>query len=224
MRAWIGVLMLVLLAACGRGVPQDARIVVAGDSVMAWNRVQGGSVAHVLSQTLGEPVGDVSLPFARVTGGRTGALDITQQVEGLQAEWVVLNGGANDLRAACSCTGCDAMLNRLIASDGRTGAIPAMVGDLRARGAKVLWADYYTSPRFAGTACVGPYDTLKARLARLAALDPGVVLVDMGDVIPSSDLSLFDGDRLHPSAKGSARIAALIAGRLRQADPARFRD
>lgn len=211
----IALLLLLTFAACGRGVPENARIVVAGDSVMAWNRVQGASVADRLGALLEEPVGDVSLPYASVTGTTgPGALDIARQTSALSPEWVVMNGGANDLRAGCGCNDCGAVLDRLISADGRSGAIPGILADLRAKGTKVLWVDYYTSPIYAGTACTAPYDTLKVRVSRLAAIDSGVEMVDMGDVMPASDPTLFAGDRLHPSPKGSARIAALLARNL----------
>ena len=204
------ILALGLLAACGRGVPEQARIVVAGDSVMAWNRAEGGSVASGLQARLGEPVGDVSLPLARVAGGR-GALNIPAQLSSINVDWVVVNGGANDLSGSCDCSDCGPVLNRLITADGSQGAIPALVADLRRRGSQVIWADYYTAPRYAGTACEAPYQVLENRLARMAQADSGVTLVDMDDVFRSDDLTLFASDRTHPSPKGSARIAGLIA-------------
>ncbi|MFZ5963388.1 SGNH/GDSL hydrolase family protein [Thalassococcus sp. BH17M4-6] len=216
--------LLLLTAACGRGVPDDAQIVVAGDSVMAWNRVQGAGVADQLSERLAQPVGDVSLPYASVTGSTgSGPLDISRQVSGLSARWVVMNGGANDLGVGCSGAGTGAILNRLISADGRTGAIPDMVAKLRARNVRVLWADYYTSPRFVGTPCGRVYDQMAGRTARMAAADPGVFYVDMGDVVQPADASVFARDRIHPSHEGSARIAALIADALRSADPATTR-
>lgn len=209
MKHWM-ILALGLLAACGRGVPEQARIVVAGDSVMAWNRAEGGSVASGLQARLGEPVGDVSLPLARVAGGR-GALNIPAQLSSINVDWVVVNGGANDLSGSCDCSDCGPVLNRLITADGSQGAIPALVADLRRRGSQVIWADYYTAPRYAGTACEAPYQVLENRLARMAQADSGVTLVDMDDVFRSDDLTLFASDRTHPSPKGSARIAGLIA-------------
>ncbi|MGI3170450.1 SGNH/GDSL hydrolase family protein [Pseudooceanicola sp. C21-150M6] len=203
-------LAIPLLAACAGGVPDQARIVVAGDSVMAWNRIGGGSVADVLEARLGVAVGDVSLPFAQIAGGR-GSLNIPTQLDGVQADWIVLNGGANDLSGGCRNSDCRPVLDRLISEDGQRGAIPELVADLRRRGARVIWADYYTSPRYAGTASEAPYRILEARLARMAASDPGVWLVDMDDVFSPEDASLFAIDRIHPSAKGSARIAGVIA-------------
>lgn len=214
MRAVI-ILSLVLLAACGRGIPPEARIVVAGDSVMAWNGLTGGSVADQLETRLGEPVGDVSLPFARVAGGQ-GQLNIPTQLAGVSAQWVVMNGGANDIGVGCDCTDCGGIVERLISEDGTRGAIPALVTDLRRRGTQIVWADYYTTPRYAGTTCEAPYQMLETRLARMAALDDGVTLVDMDDVFSPDDLSLFASDRTHPSPKGSALIADLIVPRLKR--------
>lgn len=207
---WLGIIALALLAACGRGVPETARIVVAGDSVMAWNRIAGAAVADRLSARLGQPVGDVSLSFAQITGGQ-GPLNIPRQLAGLRPDLVVLNGGANDLSAGCDCSDCGPVLDRLISRDATSGAIPALVSDLRGRGAEVIWADYYTSPRYAGTICEAPYKELEARLTRLAATDPGMTLVDMDDVFSPDDLSLFAPDQTHPSQKGSARMAGEIA-------------
>lgn len=204
---------LIFCAACGRGVPEDANVVVAGDSVMAWNRSSDASVADALARRLDVAVGDVSLPYAQILSGR-GPLNIPNQVAGLSAPWIVLNGGANDI--GISCEGGTQTVERLISSDGRRGAIPQMVTELRSRGSRVVWADYYTSPRFAGRPCPS-YEQLELRLSRMAARDAGVVFVDMEDVIPSNDASLFDRDRTHPSPKASARIAALIADAMRKA-------
>ncbi|KEP69306.1 GDSL family lipase [Thioclava dalianensis] len=207
-------LSLGLLSACGRGVPDGARVVVAGDSIMAWNRGSGGSVADVLQQELREPVGDVSLSLARITSGR-GAFNIPNQLESVRAQWVVLDGGANDLSGQCECSDCGPVLDRLISEDGKRGAIPSLVADLRARGARVIWADYYTAPRYAGTACEAPYQVLEDRLSRMAGADAGVTLVDLDEAFSPEDPSLFASDRIHPSPKGSALIAAQIAPILR---------
>ena len=214
MKPWIILTLTVALAAaCGRSVPDDARIVVAGDSVMAWNRSTGASVADGLAAQLGEPVGDVSFALAQVGGGR-GPLNIPTQLAGLTPEWVVLNGGANDLSSNCDCSDCGAVLDLMISTDGTKGTIPALVADLRGRGSRVIWADYYTTPRHAGTSCEAPYQVLEDRLGRMAQADAGVTLVNMDDVFRPDDPSLFASDRIHPSEKGSARIAALVAPRL----------
>lgn len=209
--------VLALCTACGRGVPDDAPVVVAGDSVMAWNRAEGASVTDALAARLDVAVGDVSLPYAQLLSGR-GALSIRNQVDGLTAPWIVLNGGANDI--GVSCNGGLAVVDRLISKDGARGAIPELVAGLRAGGSRVVWADYYTSPRFAGRPCPA-FDQLEQRLARMAAGDARVLFVDMDDVIASNDPSLFARDRTHPSPKASGLIGAQIARAMVQAGFAR---
>nr|WP_096707651.1 SGNH/GDSL hydrolase family protein [Phaeobacter gallaeciensis] len=205
------ILSILLLCACGRSVPDEARIVVAGDSIMAWNRSGGGAVADELERRLREPVGDVSLSFARLIGGG-GALNIPSQLNGVAADWVVLNGGANDLSGSgCGCRVCDNVLDRLISESGTRGAIPELVAELRRRGSGVVWLDYYTAPRYAGTTCVAPYRILERRLDRMAAADQGVTVLDLDSVFRPDDLSLFSRDRVHPSRRGSGRIADLVA-------------
>ncbi len=88
---------------------------------------------------------------------------------------------------------------------------PRTVTRLRAKGSKVVWVDYYTAPRFAGTTCEAPYQELETRLSRMAARDQGVTLVDLDQSFRSDDLSLFASDRIHPSANGSALIAKSVA-------------
>lgn len=201
--------LLLLLAACTAEVPRNARIIVAGDSVMAWNG-SDQNVAAQLQRILDEPVGDVSLSLAQVDGG-IGPLNIPEQIDGYAPEWVVLNGGANDLSRNCGCSDCAPVLDRLVSPDGTSGAIPELVSSLRAKGSKVAWVDYYTAPRYAGTTCEAPYDMLETRLLRMAARDAGVTLVDLDRTFRSDDLSLFASDRMHPSAKGSALIAQTVA-------------
>ena len=201
--------LLLLLAACVAEVPRNARIIVAGDSVMAWNGASR-NVAAQLQRILGEPVGDVSLSLARVDGG-IGPLNIPQQINAHAPEWVVLNGGANDLSQNCGCSDCAPVLDQLVSTDGRSGAIPDLVASLRAKGSKVVWVDYYTAPRYAGTTCEAPYQALEMRLSRMAARDAGVTLVDLDQSFRHDDLLLFANDRIHPSTKGSALIAHSIA-------------
>lgn len=201
--------LILLLAACTAEVPRNARIIVAGDSVMAWNG-SDQNVAAQLQRILDEAVGDVSLSLAQVDGG-IGPLNIPEQIDGYAPEWVVLNGGANDLSRNCGCSDCASVLDRLVSPDGTSGAIPDLVAGLRAKGSKVAWVDYYTAPRYAGTTCEAPYDMLETRLLRMAARDTGVTLVDLDRTFRSDDLSLFASDRMHPSAKGSALIAQTVA-------------
>lgn len=202
------------LGACTTSVPEDTKFVIAGDSMMAWNGRDQNVAAH-LQRLLGEPVGSVARSLAQVDGG-VGFLSIPNQIAGYAPEWIIVNGGANDLSQNCRCSECGRVLDRLVTSDGATGAIPTLVARLRSRGSKIVWVDYYTSPRYVGTTCLSTYQELEARLSRMVSQMSGVTLVELGETFSPNDLSLFDRDRTHPSPKGSALIAQAVANILRQ--------
>ena len=210
------------LAACGESIAtsetQPARILVMGDSMMAWNRPVGGQVARALSARLGQGVDDRSVIGARhfyplpATGAA--GLRISAQARGGPYDWVVLNGGGNDLLFSCGCGACTNTMNQLVSEDGSTGAIPTLVAQLRASGARVIHTGYMRTKgvRSIVRGCRPLGDELERRLARMAARDPGVWFVNLANLVEvEGDTSLHSGDLVHPSVKGSARIAERVA-------------
>lgn len=223
-RSLIALLSLFLLVACGEMVTEstkDARILMMGDSMMAANRTAGRSVGVALERDLGAPVIDRSVYAARLLHALplTGAagLSIPAQYQKGDWDWVVLNGGGNDLIFGCACGRCDRMVDRLISADATTGAIPDLVRRMQRDGARVLWAGYLRNPGLFTPVrpCKVFGDELDRRLARLDARDPAMVFVPMSDLVPEGDPSLHQQDMIHPSPKGSAAIAARIAAAIR---------
>ncbi|WP_415922165.1 SGNH/GDSL hydrolase family protein [Tateyamaria sp. SN6-1] len=218
-RVFCALAALVFLAGCVEPVPSDgqARIMTMGDSMLAWNAASGRSVSDALEARLGQPVVDRSVSGARYfyalpVSGSLG-LRIDRQFVAGDWDWIVLNGGGNDLLFGCGCGRCDRQLDRLISADASSGAIPALVARLRSTGANVAYVGYLRTPGFRSPVenCAEIGDALEARLATLAALDKGVFFVSNRTLVPEGDRSFHDSDRLHPSAKGSAAIAARLA-------------
>lgn len=83
----------------------DARILVLGDSMMWWGEPGDQSIGQALARTLGEPVVNLSVPGARIshpdTEARGAGFDIRTQFVARQWDWVVIEGGANDLGDEC---------------------------------------------------------------------------------------------------------------------------
>lgn len=219
---WILALALTSLAGCTESVSRHdtARILLMGDSMMAMHGMTGASVSHGLEQELREPVVDRSVSGARFLyrlpiSGAAG-LNITKQYREGDWDWVVLNGGGNDILFGCGCGPCAQRLNKLISKDGRKGAIPGFVSRLRRDGAQVLFVGYLRTPGVTSPIehCVDEGREMDARLARLAALDRGVHFLSLDGLVPEGDRSYHALDLVHPSAKGSAAIAALIADRI----------
>ncbi|MGD9919658.1 MAG: SGNH/GDSL hydrolase family protein [Paenirhodobacter sp.] len=203
-------LFALCLAACAEPPEPGARVLMMGDSLFAVNRLAGEDVGDALEARLGQPVTNRAALGARFLGGIPG-----QFVSG-DWDWIVLNGGGNDILFSCGCGDCRAMLARLISEDGRQGAIPAEVARLRASGARVALVGYLRSNGFRSPVehCGPTGDALERRLARLAARDRGVVFVPLADLVPEGDESYMSPDRMHPSPKGGRAIAARIAAAI----------
>ncbi len=220
-------LALVPLFGCGDAVPTDtqARILLLGDSMMAANAAAGQGVADVIEAEYGQDVIDRSVVGARyfhvlpVSGGM--GMTLTRQYRAGPWDEVVLNGGGNDLLFGCGCGQCGRILDRLVSSDGRAGAIPSFVATLRRTGARVIYVGYLRNPGTATPikACGPAGNELDRRLAVMAQFDAGVTFLSMADLVPYGDWSYHQIDRIHPSAKGSKGIADRIVAHLRKVGP-----
>ena len=213
-------LLSVLLAAlAGPLRAQDApRVLVLGDSMLATG-AEGTSVGDRLGAALSARPVDRAVPGARmiwrlpITGA---AFSIPRQyVEG-EWDWVVVNGGGNDLWMGCGCDRCGRTLDRMISADGRAGAIPRLAMRACGAGARVIWVGYLRTPGVPSPIdhCRRDGDELEGRIARMAGLVDGIEFVSLADLVPEGDRSYHGWDRIHPSPKGSAAIAARIAARI----------
>lgn len=218
-------LVAVSMAACTDTAPRGGGDILAmGDSVMAWNGGSDAAIPDVIARTLGRDVVNKAVPGAQFdnASGLAGAVgfDIRRQFPGGRWNWIVLNGGANDLGADCGCGACGSVVDQLITDNGRAGAIPAHIASLRAKsGAQVLWMGYYAGNgqgSFEG--CRDDLVEMETRIARFAAANDGVFFVDAEDVIDRNDRSQFAGDNTHPSARGSALIGAYLARAIASRD------
>ena len=223
LRMAAGLMAVALLFGCGEPVPEGggARILLLGDSMMAANRGAGRGVADVIEAALGQEVIDRSVVAARYfhvlpLSGAAG-LRLTAQYRPGPWDWVVLNGGGNDLLFGCGCGPCGGVLDRLVAKDGRSGAIPSFVARIRQSGAKVIYVGYLRNPGMATPIkhCGPAGNELDRRLTVMAGFDAGVSFVPMADLVPYGDPGFHQFDRIHPSAKGSAGIGQRIAARIR---------
>ncbi|PJE37142.1 SGNH/GDSL hydrolase family protein [Pseudooceanicola lipolyticus] len=219
-------LLLCLTAACGgRPAPRaDAEILVIGDSILAFHSFWGASVGDAVAEQMGVPVENRAVSGARFTStsarvtARGG--DIRRQYVAGDWDWVLLNGGANDLMSECGCQRCTANLDGLISADGRDGEIPRFVRGLTTGGTRVMLLGYYDGnvrPNpFAR--CQDEIDALNARMARLAARNAGVFYVTAAGAIDPADQRHWYVDRVHPSQLGARRIGARVAQAMAAAD------
>lgn len=200
------------------------RILAMGDSMMAWHMATRRSISDAVATDLGEPVVNRSVSGARVLyalpiSGAMG-LKIAKQYKPGKWDWVVLNGGGNDLWLGCGCVACDGKMGRLISPNGRGGEIAKTVMNLRKTGAKVIYVGYLRSPGRGSIIehCRDDGNELEARVARLADQVEGVHFLSLADLVPYGDRSYHSADMIHPSVKGSAAIGHAVAEIIRNSE------
>lgn len=212
-----------LLSGCGEQVSRnlDARYLAIGDSMLAWNRPQGRAISNAVERALGEPVIDRSVVGAQFTylPPITGALglNIGKQYRAGDWDWVIVNGGGNDLWLTCGCGDCDWMVDRLVSPDLKSGKVVDTIRKIRAGGAKVLFVGYMHSPGVKSIIdhCKNEDIAFEGRVAALAAQDPDVHYLRLSTLVPHGDTSFHAGDRIHPSEKASRIIGQKIAEVIR---------
>jgi hypothetical protein len=212
-----------VLAACTESVPRDrsARILAMGDSMLAWHGGSRSAVSDNMEAILGEPVIDRSVIGARIFYHLpvTGALgmNISQQYRPGNWEWVVMNGGGNDLWFGCGCSRCERRMSRMISADGQAGSVPELVRHIRKSGAQVIYVGYLRSPGVGSMIdhCRDEGREFERRLSRMAGSDPGVHFLSLADLVPHGDRSYHAFDMVHPSPKATRIIAQRIASIIR---------
>jgi len=198
----------------------EGRVLVMGDSFMTSNGSAQASVPHMLAKYTGAKVRSQAVTGARFHYSLpiTGALgmNISKQFRPGRWDWIVMNGGGNDLWLGCGCGRCQQRLNRLISSDGTRGSIPGLVSRARQTGAKVIYVGYLRSPGLGSPIehCRAIGDELERRIKRLSQRDAGMSFVSLADLVPHRDRSYHAGDMIHPSPKGSAAAAQRIANEM----------
>ncbi len=192
------------------------QILVMGDSFMTTNALAKRSFPHALSDMLNTEVKSKAVTGARhlyvlpITGML--GMNISKQYRPGKWDYVVMNGGGNDLWMGCGCGKCTRGMDKLISSDGRKGAIPSTILRARRDGAKVIYVGYLRSPGRGSPieGCKPLGDKMEARISKLAALDPGFTFVSLAEMVPYGDGSFHAFDMIHPSPKGSAAAARLV--------------
>lgn len=215
--------LLVVLAACTRTdhIQPDTRVLAIGDSVLAWHGFTHEAPPDVVAQLTGLPVANLAVAGARLSATSPAIIakggDIRLQYQSGPWDWVILNGGANDLLAECGCRGCEATLDSLVGPGGEGGDIPALVDRIVADSARVVILGYYDANLRLNpfSRCAEEVDVLNHRLQELARKRRGVVYVGADEVIDPANPAHWYGDRVHPSRLGAAlmgeRIAAAMA-------------
>lgn len=211
--------LFALIAGCSEPVDDQApaRILAMGDSMLAWHKPTMHSISDVVERRLHEPVVDRSVVGARYLhrlpiSGALG-LNISKQYQSGNWDWVILNGGGNDLWLGCGCIACDSTVGRLISEDGRHGELPRLVNRLRNSGARVVFLGYLHSPNAFSIVdhCKDEDVEYEERIASLAEALDGFYFLRLSKIVPAGDRSFHAADLIHPSRKANEIIGQMVA-------------
>ncbi|PTX55755.1 lysophospholipase L1-like esterase [Litoreibacter ponti] len=213
--------LLLSLALLGMSASAQAKqdILVIGDSMLEWQKIFNASIPDVLARETERAVDNRAASGAKfyLSGAGTNPRSvIPAQYEAGDWNWVLVNGGANDLLTKCGCRKCDAVLDRLISRDGQRGIVPDLVRKIRADGPRVMMVAYYegNARRNLFSRCAAPLREMVQRQLKLARAERGIEMVRIKSAINPKNRSHFAIDGIHLSRKGTNRVGILLARTL----------
>lgn len=213
LRSILLIAALVLTTGLVGAQPRPLKVLVIGDSLFAWNRLVNGAVSDSIALQTGAMVVDRSnIASFVLTGG------IERQFISGDWDWVIMNGGGNDLMFGCGCRGCDASLSRMISQDGKAGKIPSLISQIRATGASVAYVGYLRSPEIVTPIehCKDEGDELESRIKKFVDANAKTHFISLVDLVPPRGQGYLSFDLIHPSRRSSFLIGSRISELLAQ--------
>lgn len=212
--------VLVALVGCGGGHGDGDEelkgILGLGDSIMAWNLEEGMSIPKIAGEELGSNVVNRAISGSFWTTDDGDAIP-DQYVEG-EWEWVIVDGGGNDVNDECACGDCEENIDGLVNEDGTAGEAVDFIEQVLDDGVKVALMSYYPMPEdaeFGFALCNEEVVMLRDRYQALADRHDQLLLVDAAEVVtPESTPQAYDEDRVHPSQEGSRIIGEYFAEQM----------
>ena len=180
-----------------------------GDSIFDWNDKQ--SIPQVVGDELGMSVVNNAIGGSKVIGDE----GIPLQYEEGDWQWVLIDGGGNDLNEGCGCTDdevCNDIINDIIVEDGSGGLIYDVVERATEDGHNVALLGYYedsVDSEFGN--CNDELYVLRQRNTNLASLFETVIFVDPTEVVTPDMTEAYDDDLVHPSEEGGRIVGEFIA-------------
>lgn len=224
---------IAILTGCGEGGRSEqkeppvsrssaVKVLAIGDSLLAWHRLSRRSIIDKLEENLGAKVTDRSVIAARFNyvlpiSGAMG-LNISKQYRPNNWDWVILNGGGNDLWLGCGCIACDMTIDKLISPNADAGKIPRLVARIRVDGAQVIFVGYLHSPSVFSIVdhCRDENIEFERRLSLLADKDSGFHFLRLSNIVPDGDRSFHSIDMIHPSTKATSIVGERLAGIIKE--------
>jgi lysophospholipase L1-like esterase len=204
------VLLTWILLGCSepdRGSIENSKILAVGDSIFEWGLGEY-SAPEVVGRVLNLPVHNAAISGSMISTNEDWSIP-NQYIDG-DWDWVILDGGANDLNELCLCDQCSEVNNKI------DTALANLVSSIRTQDIGVVIWGYYGIPSSADEFgnCIDTMAELSTRQESFAADDPKVLWVDGRIEITGENHDHFDTDLIHPSLLGAQIIGEQIAAAI----------
>ena len=204
-----------LCGGCGeldRGSLKNAEIFVVGDSALEWHLWSNRSAPERMGEALNRPVYNAARSGQMVTEGLKYSIP-NQYIDG-DWDWVVVNGGFNDLADLCRCDECPVTQANIDA------VLQSFVEERVEEGKRVVLWTYYDMPDNARELkrCNRAVQTLRSNQQKLAESHPDIIWVDGRKAVSVDNPKHYFRDNLHPSRLGAERMGKQIARAIDRAE------
>ena len=190
-----------------RGSKNNAKILAIGDSIFEWHIWNQHSVPEQLGRELGMSVYNNAISGSLITEETPTSIR-NQYIEG-DWEWVVMDGGGNDLNILCQCDKCSETQDKVEA------VYKEFLQQLLEReNLKIIIWGYYGLPekaKYGFDECQDDFEELSRRQNKIADTNERIFFVDGSKEITGDDKSYFYIDKIHPSRKGTEVIGRQLS-------------
>lgn len=198
--------MVLLFIACR---VDTTGIQAIGDSIFDWNDRR--SIPQVVGDELDMSVVNNAIGGSKVIGDE----GIPLQYEDGDWQWVLIDGGGNDLNEGCGCTNdpvCNDIIDSIVVEDGRGGLIYDTIERITEDGHNIALVGYYevsVNSEFGN--CNDELYILRQRYINLASLFETAIFVDPTEIVTPDMTEAYDDDLVHPSREGARIVGKFIA-------------
>lgn len=191
----------------------EEKILTIGDSILAWGTPTCSSVSHQVGLEYNNFVSVEAISNTQLIKGSD---MIPEQYFEADWDWVILDGGANDLNKQCGCSeSCDVVLDILSSKDGSQGEMIDLVHKVLLSGTQVLMLGYYPMPEeawYGFEECGEELEELNKRYSRIAGRYSNVHFAPLEQNFNWQEQpELLDVDYVHPSVEGAEKIAIYLS-------------
>ena len=190
-----------------RGTIENAKILAIGDSIFEWHIWNQHSVPEQLGRELGISVYNNAISGSLITEETPTGIR-NQYIEG-DWEWVVMDGGGNDLNILCQCDKCSETQDKVEA------VYKEFLQQLLEReNLKIIIWGYYGLPekaKYGFDECQDDFEELRRRQKKISDTNERIFFVDGSKEITGDDKSYFYIDKIHPSRKGTEVIGRQLS-------------